>query len=299
MTEYLLRLLNKKFPVAVLSRGYRRRTKGFLIAENNSTSWEIGDEPKQLKNKFSDIIVAVDGNRRRGIKKLFSQFSELKVILLDDAFQHRRIKAGLTILLTDYNNPFYGDFLLPVGRLREGRAGKKRADIIVITKCPQQISHSERNDIIKRINPLPHQKVFFSYLEYSNPVALYGNKEIKEMKEYEILLLTGIADPMPLENFLSDRVRKIIPFHYPDHHDYTSAEVMRLVNTFNNIASSEKIIITTEKDAMRLDKPGLMEQLKNISIYHIPIEITFNEKEEEEFNKLVTDYVVRANQKHG
>lgn len=301
MTEYLIRLLKDKFPLATLSRGYKRHTKGFFIAEKDSSSFQIGDEPLQFKKKFSDVMVSVDENRKHGIKKLISQFPELNAILLDDAFQHRGVKAGLSILLTDYCNMFYDDFLLPVGSLREWRAGKKRADIIIVTKCPDNLSPVEKRIILKKINPEPHQQVLFSHIKYGNPISVFGNKairEIGEIKNYQIVLLTGISNPKPLENYLDDKAAKIIPIHYPDHHEYTMVEVNNLAEKFNGIPSENKVILTTEKDAMRLDKPGLVEILSNLPVYYIPIEITFDEKEKNEFNQLITDYVIRTNQKH-
>ncbi|MEK6615901.1 MAG: tetraacyldisaccharide 4'-kinase [Bacteroidota bacterium] len=304
MIEYLIHLLKEKFPLATLSRGYKRHTKGFLIAESNSTSFQIGDEPLQFKKKFSDVIVSVDENRKHGIKKLLSQFPELKVILLDDAFQHRRVKPGLSILLSDYNNMFYDDFLLPVGSLREWRAEKKRADVILVTKCPAHLSPVKKRIVIKKINPEPHQHVFFSQVKYGEPVSVFAStsslllKEKGGMEEATIVLLTGISSPKPLEDYLKNKTEKIIPIHYPDHHEYTIVEVDKVAETFNNITEKNKFIITTEKDAMRLDKPGLVEALSKLPVYYIPIEIIFDEKEKEEFNKLVTEYVVSTNKKH-
>src|SRR3989304_2451165 len=228
MTEYLIRLLKDIFPLATLSRGYGRHTSGFFIAETDSASMQIGDEPLQFKKKFPDVIVSVDENRRHGIKKLLSQFPELKVVLMDDAFQHRRVKPGLNILLSDYSKMFYDDFLLPVGSLREWRAGKNRADILVVTKCPDHLSPVEKRIILKKINPQPHQHVLFAQVKYGEPVSLFGNKEIRDIGEinnYQIILLTGISNPKPLEDYLKEKVSKIIPIHYPDHHEYTIVEV--------------------------------------------------------------------------
>jgi len=299
MIEYLIRLLKDNFPLATLSRGYKRYTTGFIIADNNSTSFQIGDEPLQFKKKFPDVIVSVDENRKRGIKNILSQFPELKVILLDDAFQHRRVKPGLSILLSDYGKMFYDDFLLPVGSLREWRSAKKRADILIATKCPDNLSPVEKRIVLKKINPEPHQHVLFSHIKYGNPVALFASSPALLLKEKGVaLLLTGISNPKPLEDYLEKKVGSIIPIHYPDHHEYTIVEVNNLAEKFNSIPSENKIIITTEKDAMRLDKPGLVEILGKLPVFYIPIEIIFDEKEKKEFNQLITDYVVRTNQKH-
>jgi tetraacyldisaccharide 4'-kinase len=298
MTEYLIRLLKGKFPIATLSRGYKRHTTGFLLADKDSTSFQVGDEPLQFKKKFPDMIVSVDENRKHGIKKLLSQFPELKVILLDDAFQHRRVKPGLSILLTDYGKMFYDDFLLPVGSLREWKTGKKRADIIIATKCPGNLSPVEKRIILKKISPDPHQQVLFSHIKYGSLIPVFASPPAPLLKERgAIVLLTGISNPKPLEDYLKDKASSIIPMHYPDHHEYTLVEVTKLVDTFNSITSANKIIITTEKDAMRLDKPGLVERLHTLPMYYIPIEITFDEKEKTDFDKLITDYVFRVNSK--
>lgn len=299
MTEYLIRLLKEKYYLATLSRGYKRHTSGFIIADKNSTSFQIGDEPLQFKKKFPDIVVSVDENRKHGIKKLFEKFSELKTVLLDDAFQHRKIKAGLSILLTDYEKMYYDDFLMPAGTLREWRVGKKRADIIITTKCPYNLSPVEKRIIHKKINPEPHQHVFFSHIKYGDAVPMIASTPSHFLKEKTTaILLTGISNPRPFIDYLKKYFETIIPIHYPDHHEYTIVEVNNLVEKFYSLSSSNKIILTTEKDAMRLDKPGLIEILCTIPVYYIPIEITFDEKEKEEFNKIIIDYVIRTNQKH-
>jgi len=302
MTEYLIRLLKENFLLATLSRGYMRHTSGFLLTENDSTSIQVGDEPLQFKKKFPELLVAVDENRKHGIQKLLERFPELKIILLDDAFQHRRVKPGLSMLLTEYTNMFYDDFLLPAGSLREWRAGKKRADIFVVTKCPDNLTPVEKRIIQKKISPDAHQHVFFSHIKYGEPVPLFTSaplllKEI-EARDMTVILLEGISNPVPLEDFLQKKKIKTTPLFYPDHHEYTFVEVTVLVEKFKSIASPSKIIITTEKDAMRLDKPGLVEVLHELPVYYIPIETTFDEKEKSEFDQLVTDYVIRTNQKH-
>jgi tetraacyldisaccharide 4'-kinase len=293
-----------KFPLATLSRGYKRHTTGFLIAEKDSTSFQIGDEPLQFKKKFPNTIISVDENRKNGIQKLLDKFPELNVLLLDDAFQHRKVKPGLSILLSDYGKMFYDDFLMPVGTLREWRAGKKRADIIVVTKCPNNLTPVEKRIILKKINPEPHQHVLFSHIRYGEPVALFATSPPLLLKEKEVrdqltvVLLTGISNPRPLEDFLLNKKIKVISLAYPDHHEYTLVEATQLVEKFRNISSLHKIIITTEKDAMRLDKPGLVEVLHKLPMYYISIETTFDEKEKNEFDQLVTEYVLRTNQKN-
>ena len=299
MTEYLIRLLKEKFLLATLSRGYKRHTSGFLMAEKNSTSFQVGDEPLQFKKKFPDTIISVDENRKHGIGKLLSLFPELKVILLDDAFQHRRVKPGLSILLSDYGQMFYDDFLLPAGTLREWRSRKKRADIIIVTKCPTNISPVEKRIVLKKINPEPHQHVFFSHVAYGKPVAMFKDAAIPLMeKGTSVVLLTGISNPRPLEDHLRSKGMNVLMHSYPDHHEYTLVEVNKLTEAFTTLSEKNKVIITTEKDAMRLGIQGFVEILNKLPIYYIPIETTFDAREKEEFEKLITDYVFRTNQKH-
>lgn len=304
MVEYLVRMLKEKYPVAILSRGYKRHTDGFIVADKDSTSFQIGDEPLQFKKKFPDVIISVDENRQHGIKKLLAQHPEIKTIILDDAFQHRRVKPGLSILLSDYTKMFYDDFLLPVGTLREWRAGKKRADIIICTKCPDNLSPVEKRIVLKKIAPEPHQHVFFSHIKYGTPVSVFRSSFSPSIPEEntkwgEVVLFTGVSNPKSLEDYLKDKSEKIIPIQYPDHHEYTLVEITQLVETFNSITSPNKIIITTEKDAMRLDQPGLVEVLDKLPMYYIPIETTFDEKEKEEFNHLIAEYLSSNKSKEG
>ncbi len=303
MTEYLVRLIKSKYTVATLSRGYKRQTSGFIIADANSTSNQIGDEPLQFKKKFPDTIISVDENRRHGIQKLLQAHPELEVILLDDAFQHRRIKPGISILLSDYGKMFYDDYLLPVGTLREWRSGKKRADIILVTKCPANLTPVEKRIILKKINPDPHQHIYYSHIRYGNPIVVFpATRPLllneKAEKDETAILLTGISNPRPLEDYLLKKKINIVSLTYPDHHQYTLVDANGLIEKFNSITSSKKYIITTEKDAMRLDKLGLIEILNKLPIYYIPIETDFNEKEKIDFEKLIIDYVLRTNQKN-
>lgn len=299
MAEYLVRLIKEKYLLAILSRGYKRHTSGFILADNTSTTSQIGDEPLQFKKKFPDTIVAVDESRKRGIEKLLVQFPDLKVILLDDAFQHRWVKASLTILLTEYSHPFYDDFLLPAGTLREWKSAKKRADVIVVTKCPKTISPVEKRIIVKNIEPLPHQQVFFSLIKYGNAVPMFKSPTLNSFIDTHIILLTGISNPEPLKVYLKQQALEVIEHSYPDHHEFTLVEVNKASEAYHQISSSEKIIITTEKDAMRLDKLGLTEILEKLPMYYIPIETSFDETEKEGFDNLINQYVIRTNQKYG
>jgi tetraacyldisaccharide 4'-kinase len=297
--EYLVRLLHSKYKVATLSRGYGRKTSGFLLAKPDATTAEIGDEPKQFRNGFpADIPVAVDAHRVHGVKKLLAHFPALETIILDDAFQHRRIKPGLQILLTDYARLFYQDHLLPTGYLREPRKGAARADIIIVTKTPQIFSPLERKRIIKEINPEPYQQVYFSTIIYRDFVQI-GNKPGKPFlskeyyfeRKYSIVLLTGIANSHTLEYYLKDKAKELIPYRFRDHHEFTPADLLRLQEIFKGIKNENKIVLTTEKDAMRLQKPGLAEYLGDLPLYYVPIEIAFHDKDAIQFNQQIFDYV--------
>jgi tetraacyldisaccharide 4'-kinase len=301
--EYLIRLLKNEFYIATLSRGYGRKTKGFLLADTQATASDIGDEPMQFKKKFSGLRVAVDGKRVRGIKKLIAEYPSLQSILLDDAFQHRAVKPGMSIVLTDFSKMYLNDFMLPTGSLREFRSGMQRADIIIVTKCPEILLPIERKRLLNEINPQPHQRVYFSYIKYGDFIPVNGEgtnllaKEFYFDRNFSIALLTGIANTKPLDYYLKDKVKNLTPIKYPDHHAFTKTDIEAIQKIFNNIAAANKIILTTEKDAMRLKDPAYAEMIKNMPLFYIPIEIEFHHKDKEEFNEQLIHYV-RANQKH-
>lgn len=293
--EYLIRLLKPTHKVAVLSRGYKRKTIGYFFASNESTALEIGDEPQQIKQKFKDEIhLAVSENRVIGVPNLLFDAPETDVILLDDAFQHRAIKAGLNILLTDYNNLFTQDYLAPSGTLREYRAGYKRADLIVVTKCKPDLSETEKQKIIREINPLAHQQVFFSYQKF-NALVHYFNETIlpiEAIKNTDLLLFSGIAKANSFEDYLEANASSIIDaWRFGDHHNFTKEEIQKLLATFDSNSSSNKIIISTEKDAMRLQANDFKDLLKNYPIYFLPLDIAFFENDAEKFNQTILNYV--------
>lgn len=302
--EYLIRLLKSEFYIATLSRGYGRKTNGFLLADTQSTASEIGDEPLQFKRKYSNVRVAVDANRIKGIGGLQKNFPSLQTILLDDAFQHRAVKPGLSIVLTDYSKLYVNDFIMPTGSLREFKNGVIRADIIIVTKCPVILLPIERKRLLNELKPMPHQHVYFSYIKYGDFLPLNSSeqrnpftKEFYFERNYSILLLTGIANTSPLEYYLKDKVKNIQRAKYPDHHRFTQNDIGNIKKIFNNIAAPNKIILTTEKDAMRLKGPEYAEALKDLPVFYIPIEIDFHDKDKEQFNEQITHYV-RANQKY-
>ena len=284
--EYLIRLLGKEYKLATLSRGYGRKTTGFLKATDSSTAKDVGDEPLQFSQKFSDVEVFVDAKRVGGIVEIMSQEEVPEVILLDDAFQHRQLKAGLSILLTDFNSPFYKDFMLPTGNLREFPYGKKRADVIIVTKCPEEMKKEERERMIKKIGT-PNIPVFFSKIGYSSPKGIFDESHYNLDEYSEILLVTGIANPDSLLDYLSKFNFRLSHLKYQDHYPFSNKDIQKIIETFESKNDSKKVILTTEKDAMRLKEFG---GLKALPIAQIPIEVSLLEREEE-LNSLIKNYV--------
>lgn len=282
--EYLIRLLSNEFHIATLSRGYGRKTNGFVKANENSTAQEIGDEPLQFFNKFPGIQVAVDAKRVNGVIELMSQDEPPEIVLLDDAFQHRQLKAGLSILLMDMNLPFYKDFMLPTGNLREFPRGKKRADAIIITKCNESLTDKERAAIRLKINS-PETPIFFSQIEYGEPELLVKKNEKSIEQASSFVVVTGIANPKPLLNYLTKFGKEIIHLNYPDHHPFSAKDIAVILEKYKK--DKNRIVLTTEKDAMRLRGFG---ELKNVPLFYLPIKVAI-QKDEKRFNKLINDYV--------
>ena len=277
--EYLIRLLSPNYKVATLSRGYKRQSKGFVLADSTSNAEILGDEPFQFYTKFKNIQVAVDADRKNGIEQLLYQQERPDVILLDDAFQHRKVKAGFYILLTSYGDLFCDDYMLPTGNLRESRSGAKRADIIVVTKCPANLSLDEQNEIKSKLQLNSDQELYFSYIDYDDSV--YSEDKVLKVSEIENvdkLLLAGIAKPEPFFGYLQDENVECLT--YPDHHHFTEKELLEINNKSKN-----KIIITTEKDFVRLKGSIPKEQL-----FYLPIRSTFLSVSEN-FDKTITNYV--------
>lgn len=285
--EYLVRLLQPKYKLGTLSRGYGRKTHGFITADSTSSAKEIGDEPMQFKQKFNQLMVNVDSKRVNGIMEIMGSEFPPDVILMDDAYQHRSIKAGFSILLTDFNSPFHKDFMLPTGNLREFPIGKKRADVIVVTKCPENLSDKEQKGFIEKLKPLAHQSVFFSKIQYGTIKSIWGQKSKDVSNNTSLLLVTGIANPSPLSNFLTKKYSLERHLNYPDHHTFTDKNIQDIISAFGEISAEQKIIITTEKDAMRLRSH---EKLKELPIYYLEIEIDFI-SDKERFNNLIINYV--------
>lgn len=293
--EYLIRLLKDRAKVAVLSRGYKRKSRGYMLAGEKTTMSDIGDEPFQMKTKFPDIYVAVDKNRCHGIDTLTGskETKDTDVILLDDAFQHRYVKPGINILLVDYHRLIIYDKLLPAGRLREPQNGKSRADIVIITKCPKDLKPMEYRVIIKAMNLYPYQQLYFTTLEYDNLRPMFCGEErpLKSISKKEnILLLTGIASPKQMIYDLKECSPNITPMTFPDHHQFTKKDIERINDAFAAM-QSPKIIITTEKDNARLfGMEGLSDEVRH-NIYILPVKIKFMPGQEKEFNNKIIGYV--------
>ena len=297
--EYLIRLLCETKRVSVLSRGYKRRTKGYLLASSSSTSLELGDEPYQMYLKYGrQVHVAVSANRCEGIERLCSdpETKDTDVILLDDAFQHRYVKPGVNILLVDYHRLIVYDKLLPAGRLREPKDGKRRADIVIVTKCPPDLRPMDFRVITKALNLYPYQKLFFTTIEYSDLIPLFSNSRSLALSEitsdYEVLVLSGIASPQHLLCDIQKHTENVIPMTFRDHHLFTPKDIARINNTFDSL-SSKRIIITTEKDAARLvGLDGLSDDVRN-HIYALPIKTTFLLEQQEQFDEFILSYVLK------
>lgn len=293
--EYLVRLLQGKYRVATVSRGYGRKTRGFLLVKAEHTIWEVGDEAMQYRKKFPDIIVTVDEDRRHGIAQLLRMPDPPEVILMDDAFQHRYVKAGLSILLTDYYEMYTEDYLLPAGRLREPRRSAHRADIIVVTKTDKILSPLIQRELEEDICPRQWQGICYSYIKYDNPVSLTGRKiDLNKKTTGNVLLVTGIANPYTLEIYLKGVFREVTCLRFGDHHVYSSQDILLIRETYHDMIGKDKLIFTTEKDAMRLTEPRIMDQLKDLPIYYIPIRIEFHKNSKQLFNTSILHYVERG-----
>ncbi len=291
-TEYIISLLGKRYRTAMLSRGYGRKSKGYAKGTATASMEEIGDEPFQIKNKFPHIAVAVCEKRATGIERIMAEEKETEVILLDDAYQHRHVKAGMNILLIDSSRPVWQDCVLPFGRLRESMAGVRRADVVVITKCSGITAQQKQwcRNLIRSIKDIP---VFFSGMRYGSHYPLFGETAPLESIAgcEEVLLVTGIARPAPLKEEIERRGARVEMARFGDHHSFTQAELEAIATRFNGMKSSRKAIVTTEKDAARLlHRSGLPQAIKE-NIYALPIEVEILDGEETMFNQIIENYV--------
>ncbi|WP_165730597.1 tetraacyldisaccharide 4'-kinase [Polaribacter sp. 20A6] len=279
--EYLIRLLKDGFKTAVLSRGYKRKTEGFVLLNSTHSAEDVGDEPLQYFKKFNSIDVAVDANRVAGISKLITDNAP-EVILLDDAYQHRKVKGSFYILLTKYDDLFTDDFLLPTGNLRESRRGAKRSDVILVTKCPVNLTESSKNKIEEKLKKF-HKKVFFTTISYDDKIAGFDSILVDDLKNYEVLLITGIANPTPLLSFLKEKNVNFKHLKFPDHHHFTENEIEEIKKEYTDLKSSKKLILTTEKDYVRLE--NRVEKLSFLGIQ------TSFLGSDEEFNSMIKNHI--------
>ena len=289
MVEFLVNKLQHRFRLAVLSRGYKRKTRGYALVTPQSTALEVGDEPMQFFNKFPAITVAVGEERVVAIPQLLHDKPDTRVILLDDAFQHRWVKAGFNILLTDYNNLFTRDWFLPTGDLRDQPKSAKRANIIVVTKCPPDLSLSEKSQLAREISPAASQNIFFSSISYGTPYQLVTRESWQPGRETEVLLVTGIANPGPLKKYLEEKFNGYDELAYSDHHIFTIDDLNYILKKFNQIQAASKILLTTEKDAVRLQK--FSQELTDVPFYVMPIQPVILFHEENQFTQFITTFI--------
>jgi tetraacyldisaccharide 4'-kinase len=297
-TEYLIDLLRKNFKIAMLSRGYKRKTRGFLFAGPGSQVTDIGDEPMQVYKKFPDIVVAVDSNRVNGVNKILEERPDTSVIILDDGYQHRRIKPGFSILLSDFDRLMIRDHLLPYGNLRENKNNMTRADVILITKCPENISPIQRRITVKEISKAPYQNLYFTSITYEDPLPVFEDEHIIPIKpedifssESGIVLVTGIANSRLPYEYLKSRVDEVVHLAYSDHYQYTIRDIEKINRAWSDLTSPVKYVITTEKDAVRLREITNIAQAFRSVFYYIPVGIKFLNDDKDEFDNLIVDYV--------
>jgi len=293
-TDYLINLLKPEFKTALLSRGYGRKTKGFRIVDKDSLSTEVGDEPLQLKLKHNDAACAVHEDRLSGMVELIGAFPDIEVVILDDAFQHRWVKAGLNILMVDYNRPIYSDFLLPAGNLRDSIAEVKRADIIIVSKCPVNLSLEEQHVIAQRLKIRQNQTIYFTSVKYGEPSVVFANGEGFSFNlNTSIFAISGIANPRPFFNQLEKNYKLTGTKIFADHHNFSVKEILSIFE----IASNDTLLVTTEKDAARIRGLNLPSDVKR-RVYYLPLEVYFLGNSEKRFNSQIVEYV-RENKANG
>lgn len=292
--EYLINLLQNDLKVAVLSRGYKRKTSGFMQSTTSSTVNDIGDEPLLYKTKNPQLEVCVDANRVNGVKKILEFSEPPKVIILDDAFQHRALNCELKIVISEYTNIFINDCMMPSGHLRESKKGINRADIIIISKTPEKTSAVEIRTLAKDLKPLAHQLIFFTWLKYGELYGFQNPSEtidtLNDLFRYRIILFTGIGNPAPLVTYLNEYGSEVKHIQFSDHHQFTINDITAIRKELDAIEGGNKIVITTEKDAMRLRNGDLQDMANTLPLYVLPIEVDFKDKTQE-FNEIIKNYV--------
>ncbi|MDZ4847545.1 MAG: tetraacyldisaccharide 4'-kinase [Chitinophagales bacterium] len=292
--EYLIRLLSQQFKIATLSRGYLRNSSGYLQVEINTSADAAGDEATMLKKKYQHVAVAVCEERALGVPQLLSAFPQTDVVLLDDGFQHRAVRAGLNIVLSSYDNLFTRDYLLPAGSLREFKNGAERANFIVVTKCPPTLSKEERESIRNEIAPAKNQLVFFSFLQYGQPYLFTdANVRLQFDKSYDVLLVSGIAYNENLKDYLRPQVKNLYSLDFSDHHHFTRVDVEKMIEAFGNIETQQKLLMTTEKDAVRLLSYSNWIFEKKLPIFVQPVIVEFFEEDKQLFDEEVTGWLTK------
>lgn len=295
-TEFLVRKLQEEFKVAVLSRGYKRKSQGFVLATDKTSAKTLGDEPWQIKHKFPECYVAVDKDRCHGIEELSraSVAPDLDLILLDDAFQHRYVRPSINILLCNYNRPFNEDALMPAGMLREPIKAKDRANIVIVTKCPVDLKPMDYRIISKNLSLYPFQKLFFSTMEYDDLQPVFADGAPLPLETLRdnpnILLITGIASPRPLEEKIHSYSERFNTLHFDDHHDFSKKDVKQMQTAFNRLDPEKRIVITTEKDAARMRELAFDDAFKS-RLYALPIKVKFLLDGEKELMNDIVKYV--------
>ena len=291
--EYLIRSLKPYLNLATLSRGYRRKSKGFLLVEPHMNANAAGDEPLQFKRRHPDITVAVAESRTLAIPQMLMEKPDLQAIILDDAYQHHAIKPGLSILLTEYSRPFTRDYLLPAGRLREWRSGYTRADILIVTKCPETMDLDAKEELCAELKPLPHQQLFFSNYRYGYPYYLFDpRKRIRLDEKLDIILICAIAKTDYLLSYLQEKGGFVGVKAYEDHHYFSELEMKNLKDSFDKLESDRKVIITTEKDAVRLELHRKFLIETRLPIFVLPIEVGFLFDEQGAFDECVRNFLL-------
>lgn len=297
-TEYLIGLLKDTFRIAMLSRGYKRKTKGFVLANEHSTVADIGDEPLQVHKKFPDIVVAVQEKRTYGIRHLLRLYPQLDAVILDDAFQHRRVLPSLSILMMDYHRPVCDDRLLPLGSLREHASGMARADIVIVSKCPPQLDEQKRQQLRDKLALSPRQQLFFTTFEYSPLQAVFPEAcktpilrtEDLQLSHRPVMSFCGIASPAPFVSFVQGLYQEAKNLKFSDHHTYTAADAERIRQQFQEINSQNGLIITTEKDYYHLLSSPYFDDLAPY-LYYVKLEVRFVDGQQDLFNQLIINHV--------
>ncbi len=285
--EYLVRMLCSKRRVAVVSRGYGRSTSGFVEVHPESDVRSVGDEPLQIKRKFPDVLVAVDEVRTHAIDHLLAE-NAADTFILDDAFQHRHVRAGLNIVLVDYNRPIFNDLMLPAGRLREPRCGIGRANIVLVTKCPETLSDAERQEFSRKLKLKSEVPVFFTTFGYGQLVPIGNSPACTKHNGVTVIVATGIARPERLYDHLTSAGAKVIGLKFPDHHFFTTDDIDKVITAYQSVESSSKMVIVTEKDAMRLT-PELTARFSGVPVYYLPIQVEFL-ADQTKFDALVAQF---------